>query len=262
MNTNNTTRDCRDEKNIKNVTRKIKALLAKTVEAGATEAEAMSAFTLAHKLLEEYQLNLSDLDLREEGTSCVVQTMDNIARRMSRRVGEYCECKVWMSEPRPKFKYVKVGSKEKKVQDGKEYTKINFLGIKSDADFAEWLMAALSSYVQGKEVAFMFADFCASVEDAEDFTSGCINRINERLKLEIDKRNAKRATSTGRDLVPLKNAMITEAFNKLGLLLKDAERSHYRVMNREAYERGQNAGDGVSFNRPVHRDNYETKLLK
>jgi len=246
---------------LKNITRKIKALLAKTVEAGASEAEAMSAFTLAHKLLEAHQLSLSDLDLREEGTHHVTQTLDHIAMRMSVRVGQYCECKVWKSELRPVFKYIKVGKKEKKIPAGEEYTKINFIGIRSDADFAEWLMAALTSYVSGREMSYMFGDFCGTAQDAEDFTTGCIDRINARLKEEIDKRKANRLQSTGRDLVPLKNAMINERFATLGISLISNSAQSFRVMNQDAYADGNRAGDGVTFNRPVSRDEDRSQRL-
>lgn len=250
------------ETKIKSVTRKIKALLSKTIAAGATEAEAMSAFTLAHKLLAEYQLSLSDLDLREEGTSHIKQSMDHIAKRMSVLVGKYCECKVWMSDSQPVFKFIKVGTKQKKIRDGEQYTKINFIGIRSDADFAEWLMAALSSYVQGKEMAFLFGDYCGTADDAEDFVTGCINRINERLKFEIDKRNANKAASTGRDLVPLKNAMITEKFAALGITLNHKTATAYRVQNQSAYNSGVAAGNGVTFNRPVQAEDRTQRLLK
>lgn len=253
-----------NESQIKSVTRKIKALLAKTVEAGASEAEAMSAFTKAHELLEAYQLNLSDLDLREEGTQHIVQTMDIIARRLSKKVSKYCECKVWMSDMQPIYKFVKMGKnkKEKKIYMGQDYTKINFMGIKTDADFAEWLMLALASYVQGKEMSFLFSHDDATVEDTEDFTTGAIDRINERLQYEIDKRNANKAASTGRDLVPLKNAMITEAFAKLGITLNTTTPANYRVMNAQAYMNGQQAGNGVSFNRPVSSEDRSVKLLR
>lgn len=245
----------------KNLARKIKALLAKTVEAGASEAEAMSAFTLAHRLLEQHQMSLSDLDLREEGTCHSVQSMDHIARRMSTLVGKYCECKVWMSDYQPVYKYVRIKNKEKKIFNGNEYTKINFIGIKSDCDFAEWLMAALAGYVQGREMSYMFGELCATAADAEDFVTGCIDRINKRLREEIDARKAKRVVSTGRDLVPLKNAMITEAFAKLGISLKKEDNLNFRVMNQDAYARGNAAGDGVTFNRPINRDSDNGPLL-
>jgi len=236
------------EKDIKNVTRKIKALLAKTVEAGATEAEAMLAFTKAHELLAEYQLNLSDLDIREEGTEHVQKDINTYVDRLCVRVGKYCECKTWR------------GDWDKKVG----YTKVNFIGIKTDADFAEWLMTALVSYVAGREMAFLWSDECDSGNSAHDFVSGCIDRINERLKEEIDKREFARSwtASTGRDLVPLKNAMIAEKFNQLGIRLVASRKTNYRVMDQNAFNAGQAAGDGVSFNRPIHSDSNTQRLLK
>lgn len=246
-----------DNDQIKNVTRKIKALLAKTVESGATEAEAMSAFTKAHELLNEYQLSLSDLDIREEGTAHIEKDMDIIAQRMSTKVGRYCECKVWKSDWVRNVKIVN----RKKVDMG-YYTKINFIGIKTDADFAEWLLFALTNYVAGQEMNFLFSSDNTNEYAGDDFISGCIKRINTRLQEEIDRRELMKFTSSGRDLVPLKNAMISEAFAKLGVNLVNSPGYATRIVDERAFAKGIRAGDGVSFNRPVHHDSTEQRLLK
>lgn len=227
------------ETEIKSVTRKIKALLAKTIEAGASEAEAMSAFTKAHEMLEQYQLNLSDLDLREEGTSHFTREVNHIIDGLTYRVAMYCEVKPWRTENR---------------------TRMHFLGIKSDVEFAEWLLTALADYVAGKEMAFIFGDNDGSGYDAEDYKQGCISRINERLKAEVEKREFDRqwSKSTGRDLVPLKNAMIDEAFSKFGIRLAGFRGRATRIVNADAFYAGKKAGDGVTFHRPVH-DNRETQ---
>lgn len=240
-----------NEQEIKSVTKKIKALLAKTIESGATEAEAMSAFTKAHEMLSAYQLNLSDLDIREEGTNKVEMEMDLIIRRLFTKVAKYCDCKGWMSEP-------KVDRKTKETL----WSKVSFLGIKTDADFAEWLITALASYVQGKQMAFLFHPDNHSSRDTDDFVTGCIDRINERLQYEIDKRNAQKASYGGRDLVPLKSAMINEAFNRLNMRMITAKSVQLSVNNSSAYLSGRKTGDGVTFNRPVSDNRDFQKLLK
>lgn len=248
----------KDENETKKLVHKIKSLLAKTVEAGASEAEAMAAFTKAHELLEQYQLNLSDLDLREEGTDHRIPGLDPVSEMIYHRVGQYCECKSWKSDWKETMTEVKVGRRKKRTFS-RGYTKIHFLGIKSDADFAEWLLAALSSYVHNKEVSFMFSG--GDDEDlSDDFVLGICARINERLIELINARKLKRQFSTGRDLVPVKNAMVTEAFAKLGIDLSKTSRT-YRAVDERAFQAGRQAGDGVTFNRPIHSQRPE-EILK
>lgn len=242
-----------DENTTKSLIRKIKALLAKTIEQGATEFEAMNAMAKAHELLAKHQLELSDLDIREEGTEKISVELDIIKNDLAVNVAKYCECRVWQN------------SKEKKLY---------FLGIKTDALFADWLILALADFVTKQEVSFMFSDDCTTTAkgtkakqaklEINSFVQGCCKRINERLREEIMKRERERRsfTSTGRDLVPLKNAMITEAFAKLNLNLGRARETKRQNVDPNAYSAGRKAGESVGFNRPVNRDNSnERKLL-
>lgn len=240
------------------IARKIRALLAKTVEAGATEAEAMMAMTKAHELLAKYQLQLSDLDLREEGTTLKTFDYNEVAESLYAKVGKYCECKGWRGST---LKQVPVGKRGKtKWQNVYE---INFLGVKSDAIFAEWLLAALISFVENQQADYYLDHDHVSTAMSRDFVVGCCARINERLAAEIQKRDFDRkfSASTGRDLVPLKNAMITEELNRLGLRFTSYSNTR-RYANDSAYAAGKAAGDNVGFNRPVHSEDRSVRLLK
>lgn len=242
-----------DENTTKSLIRKIKALLAKTIEQGATEFEAMNAMAKAHELLAKHQLELSDLDIRAEGTEKVTVEWDFIKDFLAVNVAKYCECRVWQN------------SKEKKL---------HFLGIKTDAVFADWLILALTDFVTKQEVSFMFSDECTTTGEGtkakqakleiNSFVRGCVQRINERLREEIAKRERERcsfSSSSGRDLIPLKNAMITEAMAKLNLNLGRARTTKQQSVDVNSYNIGKRAGENVGFNRPVNRENNERKLL-
>lgn len=226
----------------KKLIHKIKSLLAKTVEQGASEHEAIMAMNKAHELLEKYQLNLSDLDIREEGTEHItINKFDQIKLDLAVQVAKYCECKVW------------------KIPREKE---IHFLGIKTDAQFAEWLLLALADFVSKQEAIFMFSNDCGTKLQVDSFTQGCVKRINERLREEIAKRTIKNQfATTGRDLIPLKNAMITEAFKQLGIHLGAGRAQRQGYVDPNAYNRGKEAGNNVGFNRPINRESNERKLL-
>lgn len=236
----------------RNLALKIKALLAKTVSAGCTEEEALSSFQKAHELLETYQMDLSDLDIREEGTQQTETHFSEVANKLAVRVAKYCDCETWSTS---KHELRGKGRRQKweTVRD-----RIKFIGLKTDADFAEWLLFALTSYVEGREMSFLFSD--GNEKEWGDtstlsFTDGCIKRINERLRDETAKRAS--ARSTGRDLVPLKNAMVREAIQRAGIQITYGT-FQYNERDSNAFAAGKRAGDGVSFNRPMS-DNRETQ---
>lgn len=214
---------------------KIKALLAKTTEAGCSEAEALAAAHKAHELLAKYQLSLSDLDLREEGTEQMSVNIDANVRDLAVAVGKYCECKVWEGQG-----------------------KMHFLGIKSDAFFAEWLMLALSSFVARKTLDYSLSQITVFQRDVQDFSIGCSQRISQRLLDEVALRAAD--VVTGRELTIVKGQLITEAWAKKNITLRSANWRRSASAS-EAYSAGVAAGNAARFNRPVARDEFETRAI-
>lgn len=237
----------KNENENKKLIHKIKSLLAKTVEQGCSEDEAMLAMSKAHELLEKYQLDLSDLDIREEGTEHITTKLTQIMNDLAVRVGQYCEVKVWK-------------------HSDKKANSLHFVGITTDAQFAEWLILALADYVSKQQLNFMFnaeGGFTTALEDAS-FTQGCVHRINERLKAEVQKRELNRQfmNSNGRDLVPLKNQMIQEKLKSMGIVLHSTKKKQRTYVDPNAYHAGMKAGDGVGFHRPVSSEDRSVRLLK
>lgn len=214
------------------IAKKIRALLAKTTEAGCSEAEALMAMDKAHELLAKHQLSLSDLDLREEGTSHKKATKDyrGIGKRIASRVALFCDCKVWTSD-----------------------AEINFIGLDSDAQLCEWLLAALVGFVQRSALEWKAETGETIPNIVDSFIQGTIDRLNRRLRVETERRqvNAKPSQNSGRDLVPLKNAMIDEAMAKLGLRLEYRLLTRAEITSKAAFEAGKEAGDRASFHRPI-----------
>lgn len=238
----------------KSIALKIKALFAKTTAAGCTEEEAMMAFSKGHELLEKYQIDLSDLELREEGTSRKRFDFDEVSASLYTEVGRYCECKTWRGN-----KEVQVPRRNAKgrIMKGKFTWEIHhtceFLGLKSDAVFAEWLLASLVSFIANQQADYFLDHSNVSVAMSKDFTAGCVARLRERLIAEVAKRDLERSKATGRSLVPLKNAMIVEAFAKTGINLTFYKKVNIGDMysDHSSYMAGRSAVEGVSFNRPV-----------
>lgn len=216
--------------NLQSISARIRALLAKTTAAGATEAEAQAAFDKAHELLAKYQLELSDLEIREEGTSKAYLPYDatEIGRFLCVRVAEFCDCRVW-------------------VHHGKQ---VAYLGLKSDSQLAEWMTLALVGFVQRRALEWLIQEG-GTLADRQAFIGGCCQRLNERLK-EATEQRTQAPTSNGRQLISLKNQLVEEAWAKKNLRLKPGRGPNraYRSGG-QAYSAGAAAGNEASLHKPA-----------
>src|SRR5262249_9194530 len=106
---------------------RIKALFAKTTEAGCTEAEALTAVAKARELIEKHQIDLGAEELKKEGFDQQNIDMDKtrlaFARRILHGIEKFCEVKTWLC----------LGD-------------IVVIGLRSDAEFAEYLINSLTTF--------------------------------------------------------------------------------------------------------------------
>lgn len=223
----------------------IRGLLAKTQENGATEAEAVAAASKAFDLLEKYQLDLSDVELKAEGvkqgktgyhTTTDGKTSVNkglgIRFIMIRGVGAFTDCESW-----------RYGTDE-----------INFLGLPSDVDFATYLLDSLTAFTLNQTETYCatlppYLDKARRWQERKSFAIGCARRICQRLERAADARKVY-APSSGRSLVVIKGQMITAEMARLGIKLH--HRRTNRAVSADAYHAGQRAGEGAGFNRPLN----------
>jgi hypothetical protein len=241
----------------KKIAAKIKALFAKTTEAGASEFEAMAAMAKGRELLEKYQLDLSDLDIREEGTDVKRCDYTFVSEQLYYEVGQYCECRSWRSS-----EYVVKPMKRKNSRQQYELQyHFKFVGIKSDVVFAEWLMSALCAFVDNQQADYYMDHPAVSIAQSKDFVAGCVQRIKERLMHEVAERLRNRPLSTGRDLVPLKNAMITEKMAAMGVKLTSYTRAGINYRDAGAFVAGRAAGETVGLHRPMNYQTSDPKMI-
>lgn len=210
--------------NLQSISTRIRALLAKAADAGVTEAEALLFAAKARELMERYQLSLSDLELREEGTTRVSsQVRDpDIGLLMVGAIAHFCDCKGWSN--------TRAGT-------------CVFFGLRSDADLASWLWVALRSFVEIETLDWSLSNG-GTRQDVVDFSHACAKRIAERL------REARpTTTSEGRALLVLKDQIVTQEFAKLGLQLR--RKSVGQTGDSLAAREGREAGDRAAFGRPL-----------
>jgi hypothetical protein len=223
------------------IARIIRALLDKTLEKGATEAEAMSAASKARELMDRYQIVLGTAAMEAEGTIKMDFSRSpyrglNIRGRIGVKVAKFCDCRIWGGS------------------GGNTYS---FFGMRSDVEFAGWLMASLDSFLQQASLQYVQQykrlDARSRWQLQKEFIIGACVRINERLEALIRGRGSEPVVGDGRSLVVVKGAIVTREFAKLGLRLGGGRGFRAGFDSKgSAFAAGQSAGDCASFGRPVN----------
>lgn len=230
------------------VARRIRALLAKTQENGATEAEAIAAAQKARELMDRYRLQQTDIEIAAEPICD-----ETIARPLRVKtafvdyclsgISRYCGIRAWFSSTlTPEFKTT---------------TQLRFLGLKADVEMARWLYSMIASAILSESNVYWYAAIKPNGLNAKTtrraisaFGIGMATRINQRLidmakALEPDAKSA-----NGTALVVVKGALVDAAFDKLGIHLQHRSGGG-SVRDAGAYHAGKAAGDRVNLNRPV-----------
>jgi hypothetical protein len=220
---------------------RIRALAAKTVDRGCSEAEAMAAAAKVGELLAVYGLTMGEVELREE--ACVQRRIPVLgtARQALRWVFpallRLCECRGWT--------------------DGKQ--DFVLFGLEPDVQMAEYLLAVVGRALETEEMRYRAgADYAARTQPAQavlrSFRYGFADRVGKRLDEMARERAAseagQQASSTGTALVLVKQQIIGEKFRELGVNLRNVY-SSVTVRDRGAFGHGAAAGGRVGLNRPV-----------
>jgi Protein of unknown function (DUF2786) len=223
---------------------KIRALLAKTMESGCTESEAMAALEKARAMMDAYAVTEGELNLTKEEKAILRRepqgTKDphRIKWWLSGAVARFCGCRAW---------------RENRV--------LVFCGLESDARFATWLLDALTIFVQG-EIVNHLLDVDPSKEERREvirgFVLGCTERISQRLD-ELCERSTAGATSNAKALVVVKNAAVQAKLDELGIALRNCS-SSCGAWDDSSYQAGRAAGDRATFGRPVSGRNATLRL--
>lgn len=223
-----------------NLLNKIRALLSKTVEAGCTEAEAMSALSMAQAIMDAYEVTEEDL-IETKKESAVSETMKDMR--------DPHHIRAYITKSISRFTNTKSYKSEIRSQKWKYY----FIGLPSDVEFAMWLTETLTMFVQKELKNYIWANDYTSLEPPakrriiNGFVFGCTNRISERL-IELSMQAA--PTINGTALMVIKDQLINHKMKELGLNLIAPRKRSSRI-NANSYEAGKAAGNRATFGRPV-----------
>lgn len=211
---------------------RVRALLAKTVDNGCTEDEALAAAAKAAELLDRHDLSMSDVDLREASCERVVYE----TRRKKRipiadcvgAVAHFCDCKVW------------------RERDAAGEARYVFFGLPADAEVALYLTGLIDAAVRSELGRYKTSPAYLRFRHRDrylanaSFALGMVTSIAERLdamKAGRDRANGE----TGRDLVVVKASVVDEEMRRLGIDLRTS-RGAGRFVSPDAFEAGGTAG--------------------
>ena len=216
---------------------RIRGLRAKTVDRGCTEHEAMAAAAKVAELLDRHGLTLNELDLRRQ--SCEGVGIDTGRKRRGpidgcmNAIGTFFDCRVWSE------------------LSGDGTIRYVFFGLPGDVDGALYLHDLVTQAFETETYAFQNGPiYRASTERrtaTNSFQTGLANGIRTKLQALRTERDAARRGSSGRDLVPVKQSILQEELDKLGLnfVSRSAPRPRRALLN--AYGAGQEAGERFEY---------------
>lgn len=206
----------------KKMLERVKAILAKTMENGCTEEEAMTALAKARELMATYEIDEKELNEfdREKAVNHKTAPADpyDIKKQLATNVGKFTRCKAYRDIDKT----------------------VNFAGRESDSLFAVWLLDTLQRFTMRALRKHQAALIAKGVHHSNNLTSasfimGCVDRINEKLAKLTQVDHAK-----GMDLI----------LKELNLSLSKSRKTE-RSVHEGSFRAGSDAGAGARFDMPV-----------
>jgi len=212
---------------------RIQGLRAKTVEQGCTEQEAIAAAEKVAELLDRYGLSLSELEFQAQPCEGIGIQTDR--RRMGPidecipGIAAFFECRVWAERPH---------------NAGLRYI---FFGLRADVIAAQYLYELVGRAFATETDGFRRGDLYREMEGdrrsaTNSFQYGLSRGITAKLHSLRATRDKMNRSASGRDLVPVKAAVVEDELAKLGLNLTSKSASRGKRVLSDAYAAGQEAG--------------------
>lgn len=226
------------EERLERAKRLIRAMLARTEENGCTEAEAMESASKIGAMLQQYDLELTDVivnDVSDMLTREVYAADFNMATVIT-GIGRLCSLKVYSKSGETVATYV-------------------LFGHAPDMEMALYLYEVCAEAADHGWQVYMDRNGY-SKKARESFRVGFGHRVCDRLtqlRAQRDEEARQRAmrnpNGTGTNLVVLKDQIVEAEFEKTGIRL--VKRHGPTIANRAAYGAGQTHGERVNLSNPL-----------
>jgi hypothetical protein len=227
-----------EDPGMERLVQRIQALRAKTVAQGCTEQEALAAAEKVAELLDRHGLSLNELEFKAQPCEGVgIQTNRRRAAPIDAcisAIAKFFDCRVW----------------QERVDDAP--LRYIFVGLRGDVAAAQYLYEMVERAFDTETNAFRASDvyFAMAGERrsaTNSFQTGLAQGIAGKLQSMRAARDAVVRSASGRDLVPVKAAMVDEEMAKLGLSLTTRVLSRAKSVITDAFQAGQAAGERFEF---------------
>lgn len=216
------------------IIKKINLLKEKTTSNGCSEAEAMSAAEMISRLLQEYDLSMTEVEVKSQ--EFITEQID-ISGKVKKpihdvvsSIGYFTDTKVYFTKRMSNYVY-------------------NFFGAKKDVEFAGYLFDLLSHAMDNEYVKYQKTSEYKMIGGKVargSFYKGMIIRLGQRLR-EMKNNITNEAKSSG--LMLYNKMAITEQMfreNNPNLRLKSAT-SRMTISDRSAFNSGKEAANRVNI---------------
>lgn len=228
------------------VARRIRALLQKTIENGATEAEALTAAEMARKMMDAHRLTMTDVEIKSEEV-----VGENFERPYNNKlapidyclwgIDAYCGTRHWLTSVYDSAK-------------GRWVYRVRIFGLRSDVEMAGYLYRLCGGAIEREATTYAKLLVLAPGEDRRrenmSFKVGMAHRLNQRLHEMAKALEPVATTASGTALVVVKNQIVNSAYDALGLKFRGSS-SGPQARSASGYRAGAAVGDRVNLNRPV-----------
>lgn len=217
---------------------RIRALMAKTVANGCTEAEAMLAADKVKDLMVKYAITMTDFEIQAQ--TCEQRYATEKAHdvwRCAGAIAEFTGTKTWLHGDC-----------------------IVFFGLPHDVEVAEYLTdlcrnameAGFRQYVRERKQSGV-----GGRASRKTFMTGMADRLAQRIYALAEEHNATATTGSGTSLVVVKNDVVGRQYDALGLKLRFKTERRFKVDQdalSAAYAAAErvNLTDGVGHDRHSH----------
>jgi metal-responsive CopG/Arc/MetJ family transcriptional regulator len=239
------------------IAHKIKALLSKTVENGATEQEAMAAISMAMKLMDKYQVTMTELEVKEEGFTKVTIHMRSNYHRW------FCHGTINAINSLSNTKTLL----HKAHGAGGTYdAPFSIYGFGQDVVFGEWVYNSLCELIMraSKDYARENKHMGSENNLRKAFIFGAAARISSRMYKEIREREDEhKKMSDSRALVVVdRKALVEQKIKEMFPKLRNSASQQAKNLSGEAFQAGQEKGQQASWSKPIsNKPNYNTKQI-
>ncbi len=237
---------------------KIKALIAKTEDAGCTEAESMLAAAKAGELMKEYEVERSELDIQEDKYGKLKKTfrksadtrrLDPVAWLSMMSVARFTDTRTWC--------YKRSGE-------------VVFFGAYADTQIASFLLEMICNIARKEVAAYLASDDRPRGVHGNTLKAswirGYAGRVSRRLdemKKEQDADRQQIEQKAGTALMVIKDQLVEQKFQSLGLTFTTSSDDYYRYSNgsHDAHMKGKAAGDRVNLSSGITDKSSPSGLL-